>query len=349
MLASVRRQGENVSIAGSVNRDNFGATVPRKSDLSESRARTRRFRFGVSIIARLAASIDAWRDEVLRVESYGYSTVCLSDHVNDLQFASVPAIARAASFSSEMRFGTLVFNNDFRHPVMLAKEVATLDVMTGGRYEFGIGAGWMRDDYSSLNLRRDPGSVRVERLAEAIQVIKGCLACGRFDFQGKHYQLSGIEGWPQPVQVPFPPIVIGGGTREILTLAAREADVVSLNPVHRKGVRGQGPQLTASALAERAHWVRDAAGTRYGNLEINIVIRGVRVTDRVQDAAEEIGSRFDLTADEAMASPYLLIGSVDAISTRLHELRESYGASYFTIRDSDSAAMAPIIAKVSGR
>lgn len=308
---------------------------------------TRPFRFALSI-NRLPASRENWRDSVLRAESGGFATVALGDHIGEERYASIAAHAHASAFGSKIRFGTFVFNNDFRHPALLAKEVATLDVMTGGRYEFGLGGGWMNADYDSIHMHKDPGPVRSERLGEALTIIKALFGVGKVDFQGTHYQISGLEGWPKPIQKPHPPILVGGGSRQILTLAAREADIVSLNPVHRKGARGTGPEIAADAVRERAEWVREAAGDRYPALEIHIRLTNIVVTDDSRRAAAEVGSKVNLSAEETLGSPYVAIGSHDQIIEHLHDLRELYGISYFSVHDADFDAMTPIISKVAG-
>lgn len=308
----------------------------------------RRFRFGLSI-NRLPGTRQDWQNYVRQADDEGYDVVLLGDHIGEERYSSPPAMAAAAGFSSRLRFGTIVFNNELRHPAMLAKDVATVDVLTEGRYEMGIGAGWMNNDFKNIGVRKDPGPIRIERLGESVRIIKALFGEGPVHFEGKHYQVNGLEGWPKPVQKPHPPILIGGGGEPIIALAAREADIVSLNPVHRKGVRGGGPELSEAALAERAGWVRQYAGDRYAKLRIHLLVHSIRVTDDTRAAAEELGAQFSMTADEALASPYLFIGSPARVAEHIHRLREMYGISYFSIRYQNAATFKAVLPRVSGR
>src|SRR5947207_14304512 len=190
-------------------------------------AKARPFRFGV--VAESAPSREAWIELVRRSENLGYATFLLADHyVNE--FPPIAALMAAADAASTIHIGSLVFDNDFRHPVVLAKEVATLDLLSGGRFELGLGAGWKLPEYEWAGIPFNPPGVRIDRLAEAVRVLKGLFADGPLTFSGRHYAIAGLDGQPKPLQRPHPPITIGGGGRRILSLAAREADTVSLIP-----------------------------------------------------------------------------------------------------------------------
>src|SRR2546428_1826024 len=184
------------------------------------------FRFGVQ--EHSAPSAKAWRDTARRVESLGYKALYLPDHFGH-QLGPIAALLAAADATTTLRVGSLVFDNDYRHPVVLAKEAATLDLLSDGRLDLGIGAGWMVSDYEQAGIPFDSPGIRIERLAEAIAIIKKFFAGGEFSFQGKHYSINGIEGAPSPVQKPHPPLLLGGGGRKMLQLAAREADIVHVN------------------------------------------------------------------------------------------------------------------------
>jgi probable F420-dependent oxidoreductase len=306
----------------------------------------RPFRFALSV-NRLPESRDDWLRSVQLADDLGFSQVVLGDHVGEQRYSSVPALAAAASVNSRLRFGTSVFNNDFRHPVMLAKDVATLDVMTEGRFELGLGAGWMATDYTTTGISRDPGRIRIERLEESVQIIRGLFGPGPVTFEGSHYQVSGLEGWPKPVQDPLP-IFIGGGTRRLLSMAARHADIVGLQPVHRGGVYGGGAELSSAALSERCRWVEESAGDRFDRIELHMLVHAVSVANDPGDGAKQLATRFGLSVDEALSSPYLLIGPTGKIAVDLVSLREGLGLSYFTVRYADALAFAPVLEQLSG-
>lgn len=275
-------------------------------------------------------------------DDLGYSQVILGDHVGEARYSSMVAFAAAAGFSSRLRFGTIVFNNDFRHPAMMAKDAATLDQMTEGRYQLGLGAGWMAKDYTSTGITKDSGKVRIARLEESVKIIKGLFAEGPVTFDGTHYQISELEGLPKPIQTPLP-IFIGGGTRALLTMAAREANIVGLQPVHRGGSRGGGTELSTAALAERSAWVKEGAGDRYDEIELHLLVHGIAVDKTAEAGAEKIASRFGLTPEEALLSPYLLLGPVEKIAEDLLSLRERYDLSYFSIRYPTAPEFAPVL------
>src|SRR5438876_677403 len=202
-------------------------------------SKPRPFRFGVSVHG--SKSRAEWIGIARQAEALGYSTLLIPDHLGD-QLSPIPALVAAADATSTLRIGSLVFDNDFRHPVMLAKEAATLDVLSGGRFELGIGAGWLRSEYEQAGIPYDPPGVRVGRMEEALQIIKGLFADRPVTFSGTYYKVSALEGQPKPVQRPHPPILIGGGGKRILSIAAREATIVGFLPIVRPD--GSGPDLT---------------------------------------------------------------------------------------------------------
>src|SRR4051794_15610382 len=183
----------------------------------------RKFRFGAQ--CSYAGSGKDWAAKARRLEDLGYATLCMPDHFDD-QLAPMPALTAAAAATTTLRVGTLVLGNDYRHPLITAKEAATVDVLSGGRFELGIGAGWMGSDYEQSGIGLDPPGVRIERLAESLAVVKGLLAGGKFSFAGRYYSVTRHPGTPAAVQRPRPPILVGGGGRRILSLAGREADIV---------------------------------------------------------------------------------------------------------------------------
>jgi probable F420-dependent oxidoreductase len=307
----------------------------------------RRFRFGVQLSH--AGSGDEWVAKARRIESLGYSTMCVSDHFDD-QLAPMPALTAAAAATSSLRVGTLVLDNDYRHPLIVAKEAATLDLLSGGRFELGMGAGWLTSDYAQSGIRCDPPGVRVDRLEEGLAVVKGLLAGGRFSFSGEHYCVTDHPGTPRPVQRPRPPILVGGGGRRVLSLAGREADIVSVNFDLRSGTVGThlGVTATAEATVEKVGWVREAAGDRFGEVELSYTLVMTMVTDDGYALAGGFGSGFGLSADQVLAMPNFAIGTVAQIADELDRRRDELGLSYVVVGGDCHEAMAPVVERLAG-
>jgi probable F420-dependent oxidoreductase len=315
-------------------------------------SRIRPFRFGVQLPK--AASAKEWTETAREVESLGYSTLFMPDHL-DNQLAPVPALAAAAAATSELRVGTLVLDNDYRHPVMLAKEAATIDLLSDGRLELGLGAGWMRSDYEQAGMPYDRAGVRIDRFEEGLAIIKGLLSdAGPVTFAGEHYTVTGLEGTPKPVQTPHPPILIGGGGKRVLSVAGREADIVSINFDLSQGAVGPdvGPTGTAEAISEKLGWVRAAAGDRFDGIELSVTIFVAMITDDPHGLAAALGPGFGITPDQALAMPFVLAGSLDQMIESLQQRREEYGFSYIVISSGLSAdawrTLAPLVAKLAG-
>src|ERR1700675_2399524 len=197
-------------------------------------------------------------------EEIGIDTLVKSDHLLDL-LAPIPALATIVAATDRLRISAFVFNNDLRHPAVLAQDLAPLDVLSDGRLDIGLGAGWNEPEYMAIGLPFDPVGVRVSRMEESIAVLKGLLGEGRFSFQGKHYTITEMDGQPKPIQRPHPPFFIGGGGRRILSIAGREADIVSLAPRLLSGQRGDPRSITWAGTEEKIGWVREAAGERFGD------------------------------------------------------------------------------------
>lgn len=311
----------------------------------------RPFRFGVSVHG--SKSRTEWIDIARQAEELGYSTLLMPDHLGD-QLSPIPALVAAADATNTLRVGSLVFDNDFRHPVMLAKEAATLDVLSGGRLELGLGAGWMKPEYESAGIPFDRASVRIERLAEAIRIIKGLFADGPVDFSGHYHTITGLEGFPKPIQRPHPPIHVGGGGQRLLSLAAREADIIGFIP--RARADGQGPDLTDAtpeALEQKIAWVREAAGERFADLELGILVAQVLTTEDREQAAQFIATTLaaglNVGTDVILQAPYLLLGTVDQICEDLLARRERYGISYINVFEASLEALAPVVARLAGQ
>ncbi len=306
-----------------------------------------KFRFGIQ--ASRGASAGDWTAKARRIEELGYSTLFIPDHFND-QLAPLPALTAAAGATSTLRVGTLVLDNDYRHPLVLAKEFATLDVLSNGRAELGLGAGWMRSDYEQSGIAYDPPGRRIARFKEALAIIKGLFADEPFSFAGEHYTVTNHHGTPKPVQKPHPPILIGGGGRRVLRLAAREAQIVGVNFSLAEGE--VNPQVaitgTAEATREKIAWVREAAGARLDEIELNVTVFVSALTDDREGVAKAIAAGFGLPADEVLASPHLLVGTVDQIVEDLQRRREEFGFSYVVFSGDVFEAMAPVVARLAG-
>jgi probable F420-dependent oxidoreductase len=308
----------------------------------------RPFRFGVQ--ASSAANRSAWVELARRVEDQGYSTLTMPDHLGE-QLAPVPALMAAADATTTLRVGGLVLDNDFKHPVVLSKELATLDVLSDGRLEIGIGAGWMRADYDGTGIPYDPPGVRIDRMVEAVRIIKGLLAAGSAELQGDHYQVTGLDGFPKPVQQPHPPILIGGGGRRMLGVAAREADIVGINGTLTAGAIGPEVlgSMRAAAVDQRIPWIRDAAGDRFDAIELNVRAFFVSVTNDREGVASNLAAALGFDVEEILSTPFALIGSPQQLADDLCERRDRWGFSYVIVGAEDTDAFAPVVAELAGR
>ena len=314
---------------------------------------SRAFRFG--ILTGGAASRAEWTDKARQAEALGYSTLLIDDHLYN-PFALLTALVSAADATTSLRVGSLVFGNDFRHPVVLAKETATLDVLTDGRFELGLGTGYARPDYEKSGLTLQSPGVRVSRFEEAVQVIKGLFADEAFTYEGRHYTIRNLNGLPKPVQKPHPPLLLGGGSKRMLSIAAREANIVGINL--RTTAEGglDFSSATAEATEQKITWVREAAGARFDDLELNVLVFPV-VTDQPRRAAEQILHEWERPADEAGIDQFLaespsLFGTVDQIVEDLQARRQRFGFSYIAVGEYFQADVmerfAPVIARLAG-
>ncbi|MGB7052795.1 MAG: TIGR03621 family F420-dependent LLM class oxidoreductase [Acidimicrobiales bacterium] len=306
------------------------------------------FRFGVQLSR--AGSADAWRAVARRIEELGYSTLFVPDHLDD-QFAPIVALCAAADATTRLRVGSLVFDNDYRHPVVLAKEIATLDLLSNGRVEFGLGAGWMKSDYEQSGITYDPPAVRVERMAEGLAIMKLLWETGTATFEGEHYQVTGAVGQPQPQQHPHPPVILGGGSRRVLGVAAREADIVGLNPRLRAGHIGAETIASTSAehYDERLGWVKESAGDRFDDLELQCLTFVVQITDDQAEATKRLADLMSVTPDQMAQTPVCLIGTIEQIIDILEERRGRFGFNYVVVHEGEMEAFAPVVAALSGR
>lgn len=309
----------------------------------------RPFRFGVQVSE--AADGPAWAGQARRIEDLGYSTLWVPDHFDD-QWAPLVALTAAATATTTLLVGPLVLDNDYRHPAVVAKEMATLDVVSGGRLELGLGAGWLRSDYEQYGLSFDPPGVRIDRLGEAVAVIKALWSeeRGDADFEGDHYRLRGARRRPRPLQRPRPRLLMAGGGRRMLSLAAREADIVGFNANLAAGEVGPGVarQAVAERFRERVGWVRDAAGERFDDLELQCHTFVCMVGVDPLQVAHVMAGPFGVTPEEALEVPIALVGTVEQLCDTLQQRREEYGFSYWAIPATAFEAFAPVVARLAG-
>jgi len=304
------------------------------------------FRFAVQ--QGSASSAEDWAALARRVEAIGYDVLVMPDHLGH-QLSPFAALAAAAAATTRLRIGCFVFANDYRHPLILAREAATLDFLSNGRFEMGMGAGWMASDYRELGMTYDPPPRRIDRLAEAVPLVKRLMAGETVTHEGPHYQLERATCGIVPVQKPRPPLAIGAGGPRMLKLAAREADIVGLVP----GFSPRGwpvfGQATESATARKVAILREAAGDRFESLELNVWVSsaglaGSRSSVLGSTAAAALGA-----ATAVYGSPYVLYGTVGGVRDRLLRRRDKLGISYYTIPGRAMEAMAPLVEALAGQ
>jgi probable F420-dependent oxidoreductase len=293
------------------------------------------FRFGV--VAAQARSGEEWAGKARRIESMGYSTLVMPDGLRHT-LAPLPALAAAAAVTRSLRLGTYVIANDFRNPVLLAKEAATLDVLSGGRFELGLGVGRpaAAADNRMLGVPFDSGGVRVDRLAESLALIKPLLAGERATAKGRHYAAVDAEIAPRPVQQPRPPILVAGWGRRLLALAGREADIIAL---------GAPPNASEPAVAERVDWIREAAGPRFSKIELNINLMAVG-----EQVPAYVSKQMGLTARDLLEAGAVsaLVGTTDQMCETLVRRRETLGISYVVVGEEMMETLSPIVERLSG-
>ena len=314
----------------------------------ERRRNMKPFRFGVNLWQ--ASSRAVWVDKARKLEALGYAVLNVPDHLEDF-LAPMPALVSAAEATTHLRVGANVLNNDLRHPVLVAREAATVDLLTDGRFQLGLGAGFMQAEYDQIGLNFDSGGRRVERLAEAVRIIKGLFTGQPITFRGQHYHVTRHQLQVLPAQRPHPPLLIGGNGPRLLSMAAKEADIVGLTGITFRP-DNQGPELsgwTVAGLETRLQRIREAAGERYEQLELNALVQRVEVSDHYRSAVEALAGRWpQLTAADIRQSPFVLVGSVEQIVEALQERRERWGISYYVIFERDMDAFAPVVARLAG-
>ncbi len=314
-----------------------------------------RFRFGLINDDRVEP--EGWTEHVRRVEALGFSTFLIRDHIlPDFfgpQLAPLTALATAAAVTERLHVGTLVFSNDFRHPAFLAKEAATLDALSGGRFELGIGAGWLRAEYDAAGLTFDRAGVRIDRLDESLAILRALLRGDQVDFEGQHYHVSQLLDFPPPTRAGGPPLLIGGGKPRMLRVAGKHADIVSiLTTSVASGVVEDSPAERVPAEVERKlGWIREGAGERFPEIELNLIPTLVVTDDRYREARRIVVQRkwSGVSPEDVLEMPSFLIGTYDEIESTIRERCERYGFSYYAFSDANARQAVPLVERLAGR
>ena len=300
-------------------------------------------------MASKASSGSEWIETAKKAEDLGYSALLMPDHFGD-QLAPIAALSTAAAVTTTLRIGSLVFATDFRHPSVLAKEMATLDLLSEGRLEVGVGAGWMTEDYAWTGISHDRAGVRIDRMIEGIEVLRGLWGDETFSFDGEHFTITDMPGFPKPVQAGGPPIIVGGGGKRVLSTAARLADIVGVNPNVGEGKIGAEAiaSMSSDATEEKLSWVRAAAGDRFDDIEISILKFVTIVTDDRDGVAGKVGAGMGMDAATILASPHTMVGSAEQLADELTEQRDRWQGSYVTVQSDAMDSFAPIVAALAG-
>lgn len=311
-------------------------------------AEQRPFRFAAMV--RGADSGSEFVERVQQIEQMGYSTVAMVDHFNPT-YSPVPALTAAAMVAPSLRVLTTVFDNDFRNPVLLAKEIATIDQITGGRIDFGLGAGWHKVDYDQSGIQYDPPGVRISRMEEALTIFKNTWSGEEFSFEGEHYTIKNHQGYPLPVQQPHPPVYIGGGGKRILGIAGREADIIGVHV--RFGPDGalDSADTIRAEMEKKIGWIRDGAGDRFEQIEFALLLFAAKVVDSESAKQAEIAriaKSIEISEQAVAASPYYLVGSESELVEQIQGLRETFNITHFTIVAGDVDGFAPVVQRLTG-
>ena len=304
----------------------------------------RAFRFGVLLTSLESPSTFAAQAQ--RAEHLGYSTVFVGEHL-DMSYGPLVTASAIASATSLLRVGTLMLLNDLRHPALLAKEAATLDVLSGGRLELGIGAGWKGSDYTAMGRRMPGGAIRAEQLRESITIVKGLFADGPFSFSGVHYAIDNLEGRPKPTQRPHPPFIVGGASKAIMTLAGAEADIAGINPALKPGPLSVEAVSMAAAEASVEHLIA-SAGERLQHIEVNLLPLRTVVTPHGRRAVADVARDYKQEEATVLDSPFFLLGSPDTIADKLRMLREKLLVSYLVVREEVMTDFAEVVDRLAG-
>jgi probable F420-dependent oxidoreductase len=322
----------------------------------------RPIRFGLIATGATAAELI---ETAISAEQHGFSSIALNDHFNST-VAPLLGLQAMAAATSHIRVATAVLNQDLRHPAVLAKELATLDVLSGGRLELGLGAGWVRADYDQSGIPFDTAAERIDRLEENIDILHGLFSDDQCSFTGRHYSVTGLDGTPKPAQSGGPPIMIGGGGRKILSMAARRADIVQVLGAAfgtRGAVVDDLSSFRVQAFEQRLEWIAAAAGDRFSHIELSLMLVFVAITDDAEQTAKgfldfltatvsryggEVGD-VEVKLNTLLDSPVVAIGTLDEVCKKVTRLRDELGFSYFVMPYGCTPdSLAPVIARLAG-
>ncbi|MBY6367639.1 LLM class F420-dependent oxidoreductase [Rhodococcoides corynebacterioides] len=294
-----------------------------------------------------------------KAEELGYDSFMIPDHLGN-QVGPIAALGALAVATDKIRLGTAVLANGFRHPAVLAKDATTIDQISGGRLEFGIGAGWMKEEYDKAGIAYESPGVRIEKLDESLTILDVLLRGQECTFEGKHYQVRGLQGSPRPRQGPRPPIAVGGGGPRMLALAAKHADIISLVPSTTKEGKLKLSEITMEKSIERVDVIRRAAGDRFADIELNWTITTILISDDREQTAEMVLGALDngfppnmdvdvkLTVEDVLRSPYIAIGTFEEIAEQVRGVRAATGMSYVGVFPTQMEAFAPVIPLLAG-
>jgi probable F420-dependent oxidoreductase len=307
----------------------------------------KKFRFGVDLHAPLPGS--SWYDSARELEALGYSTAFVPDHFDE-GFGPIAAMASAAAVTTTLNVGTLVLDCDYRHPAVLARELATIDVLSEGRLEVGLGAGWKRLDYDRSGIPMEPPKVRVDRMIEHTKILKALFNEEPVTFNGDHYTITDLPGTPRPYRAGGPPILIGGGAPRVLRFAGEVADIVGVNPSIHSGEidAAAAHDGLATRIDQKVAWLREGADARFEQIEINAWLAVAELTDDTAGVAELVAQLFSAEAKDVLESPITLIGSHAECVDALHARRERWGYSYPVIPGDKARDFAPLVAQLTG-
>jgi probable F420-dependent oxidoreductase len=315
----------------------------------------RPFRFGVQ--ARLARSRAQWAELAHRAEALGYDCLTMPDHLDD-QLGPIAGLMAAADATTRLRIGHLVLANDYRHPVILAKELATLDLLSDGRLDLSIGAGHDASDYRAMGSAFDRPGLRIDRLEEALDVVYGLFGEGPFSYEGKYYQVRELDGQPKPTQ-PRVPLLMGAGGQRMLRLGASRADIIGVNGTMRPGPVSPGVltsslpiprishaswlSMSAEQVDRKVDLIRQAAGARMAGIELSVRAFLTQVTSRAAALEGQLARELEVDREFTRTSPFILAGSVAGIAERLRERRDRWGITHVVVGAAEMESFAPVL------
>ncbi len=311
-------------------------------------AHPRKFRFAAELHGPLEGM--TWADSVRWVEDAGYCTLFVPDHFNE-GLGPIAAMASAAAVSTNLLVGPLVLAADYRHPVVLARELATIDQISEGRLELGLGAGWMAADYSSSGIVMDSPKIRVDRMIEVVTILKGLFAPGPFSFSGEHFTITELDGYPKPVRAEGPPLLIGAGAARMLRYAGATADIIGINPSIHSGEVDSAAARDAQVdrIDQKVVWVQEGAGNRFDDLELNAWLAVAQITDDAAGMAELLAPAFEADPVALLDSPMVMMGTTEQLAEQVLARRDRWGYSYHVIPGDSAKDFAPLVALMTGQ